>query len=197
MRHLGLWCTLGLLAVVLAAGCATTKSAAVTAPGKDEYEATLRALVKERVAEANRDQDSARKRVVKQHPFYLKEYSVYEDPGSDFEVVMRPQEARTRPFMADVKLTKTRYSTRIQKKAKLAKADEAFFRATGQETLTFELRNSDWKQVGSLFVAEKTEENVNGEWVPRREEVKRVFREEEDTDGWWIWRKIKKWVGRD
>ncbi len=197
MRHTRFWCALGVLAIAIAAGCATTKPPAAAASGKDEYEARLRGQVQQQVAEVNRDQESAKNRVVKRHPFYLKEYSVYSEPSAELEVIMRPQEARTRPFLADVKLAKTLYATRLQKRAKDAKADTAFFRDTGMETLTFELRNGDWKQVGSLFVADKSEEYVNGEWMPRREEVKRVFREEEDTEGWWIWRKVKKWVGRD
>ena len=52
---------------------------------------------------------------------------------------------------------------------------------TGEETLTFEYRNGRWVRIGSLFVAEKTEENVNGEWVPLQEEVERTVAAEEDA----------------
>jgi hypothetical protein len=180
----------------LAAGCATKKQAAGAAASTEDQETQLRALVQKQAAEANQDEKSGQTRLVRRYPYYLKEYSVYKTPLENFDVVMRPQESRTRPFRADVKLEKTRYSTRLHRKANEARADNAFFRDAGQETLTYELRSSKWQLAGSLFVSEKTEEYVNGEWVPRRAEVRRTFSEDEDTEGWWLWRKVKGWLGR-
>jgi len=179
-------------------GCVTSKPAQPPAEqAAADYSAELRSLVQQSMETANRDQERLQKEVVKSHPYYYKEYSVYDDPGQAFEVVMHKTESRMRPYLADVKLTKTRYSTRLARKYKEAKADEAFFRDRGQETLTYQWRNNQWKQVGSLFVTEKSEEFVNGEWVPRRMEIKHLYEEDEETEGWWVWKWIKKFFRRD
>jgi len=187
-----------LLLAVVGAGCATSKPVSGTVPARtSDYEAQLRGMVQQHMAKANQEQDRQKNEVIKRHPYFCKEYSVYDNPGQPFDVVMHKTESRMRPYLADVKLSKTRYATRLVRKAKEAKADTSFFRDMGQETLTYQWRNDQWKKVGSLFVTEKTEELVNGEWVPRREEIKRLYAEEDESEGWWVWNKIKKFFHRD
>ncbi len=90
------------------------------------------------------------------------------------------------PYRAQVKIEKKRFATKMHRKRDEALADSNYFRDTGAETLTFELRNGRWYRAGSIFVAESTEENVNGEWVPAQEEVERtVAAEEENSENWW------------
>lgn len=188
--------TIVLCVMLTGIGCASVKP--VQPPESQaapDYTEQLRGLVQQTMTKANQEQDQLRKDVIKRHPYFFKEYSVYDDPGQPFDVVLHKTESRMRPYLADVKLDKTRYSTRFARRYKDAKADEAFFRDKGQETLTYQWRNKEWKQVGSLFVSEMSEEYVNGEWVPRRVEVKHLY-EEEETEGWWVWTWIKKFFHR-
>ena len=95
-------------------------------------------------------------------------------------------ESRTVPYRASVKVDKQRYATKLHRKREDAVADSNYARDTGKETLTFEMRNGRWYRAGSLFVAEKTEEYINGEWVPAKEEVERtVAAEDEQAGSWW------------
>jgi len=124
-------------------------------------------------------------------PYFFKEYSVYPDGADEFDADIRETESRTAPVVANVTLEKQRFATRLHRKRAEAAADENFLRDTGVETMTFEWRGGQWKRVGTLFVAEKTEEYVNGEWVPPQEEIQRTVAEEE-RPGWWgrTWGKI-------
>jgi hypothetical protein len=77
-----------------------------------------------------------------------------------------------------------RYATRMHRKRDQAQADGNFLRDTGAQTISYELRNGKWWRAGSLFVAEKTEEYVSGEWVPVQEEVQRTVAAEEENANW-------------
>jgi hypothetical protein len=168
---------------------------AVAGDQKAECEAELRKLVSGYIQTAGNNQEQNRSRILRRQPYYLKEYVSYPDGPEAFEVSMQETESRTRPYVADVKADKVRFSTRLHTKRNEAVADEDFLRATGKETLTFELRNGRWTRVGSVFVADKTEQNVGGEWVPLKEEEKLAVESEEER-GWFsrTWGRI---VGRD
>ena len=106
---------------------------------------------------------------------------------------MQERESRSAPLIADVVLAKQRFVTRLHRDRMEAQNDTNFLRDTGTETTTYELRNGGWVRVGSLFVASKSEENVNGEWAPVKETVERtVAAEEEKSQGWFgrTWSKI-------
>lgn len=194
---------IGLLIAVVALGgmsCATKKnrpvSPAVSAPqSAAEYEAQLRSTINKYIDAAGQDKETERAPLVRRRPYYFKAYSIYPSDAAGAEITLQRRESRTRPYIADAKVEKLRYYTEMQKKRKAARQDDHFFRDTGYETLTYEYRNDRWWRVGSMFVPEKAEENVNGEWLPRREEVK-VFLEPEEEDGYWVVRKFKQWFGR-
>lgn len=156
-----------------------------------QYEEQLRALVRRHIETASRSQQEAEADVLHRRPYYYKEYSVYPDGADTFEVDIQETESRTVPYVADVRIAKLRYATRLHRERREAEADTNFLRDTGEETLTFEWRGGAWKRVGALYVAEKTEESVNGEWVTPREEVQRTVASEEEP-GWWgrTWSKI-------
>ncbi|MBP8130139.1 MAG: hypothetical protein KA184_11230 [Candidatus Hydrogenedentes bacterium] len=156
-----------------------------------EREEALNELVRHTIASAQRGQDEARGDIVFRRPYFFKEYSVYPDGADEFDADIRETESRTAPVVANVTLEKQRFATRLHRKRAEAAADENFLRDTGVETMTFEWRGGQWKRVGTLFVAEKTEEYVNGEWVPPQEEIQRTVAEEE-RPGWWgrTWGKI-------
>jgi hypothetical protein len=174
-------------------GAGDAKPVAAQAPVEksQDYEADLRKLVSRDIESAAQNEAADRERLVKKSPYYFKEYAVYPDGPDKIDVVIQETESRTRPYVADVKLDKTRYATVLHRSREDARADENFLRETGKENITFEYRNGAWVRVGSLFVAEKTEENVNGEWVPQREDIKRTVAAEEKK-GWFgrMWSKV-------
>jgi hypothetical protein len=149
---------------------------------KENLDAELRALASKRVNDVGGE--DGRGKVIKRKPYYYKEYAIYPDGSGDMQVDIREQDSRTVPYTAQVKLSKQRFATKLHRKRDEAVADSNFLRDTGTETLTFELRSQRWWRVGSLFVAERTEELVNGEWVPAKEEVERTVAEEEKDGNW-------------
>ncbi len=162
---------------------ALVSDAPVSAVDAASYEAGLHKLVSRQVEAAGLNRAEDQNRIIRRKPYFYKEYAIYTDTSGDIPIEMHESESITRPFLADVRLPKQRFSTRLHRKREEARKDDSFLRDTGMETLTYELRNGRWTRVGSLFVSEKTEEKVNGEWVPRREEVERVVAEEERR-GW-------------
>ncbi len=158
--------------------------AGVEAGAAEDPRATLDTVVQKHLAATAREEDEGQRRLVKRHPYFLKEYDVYPEGAEASDVSVRETESRTAPYVADVKLTKQRFATEMQRKKNEARGDNNFFRETGTETLTFEYRNGRWLKVGSLFVIAEREENVNGEWVPVKEEVDRALAAEQEDKGW-------------
>ncbi len=158
-----------------------------------DYEDALRDLVRNGINAASRSADEQKGRVVKRNPYFFKQYEIYPDGADDMKVVMQETESRSAPYIADVTVAKQRFATRYHRKRAEAEDDMNFLRDTGSETVTYEVRNGRWMRVGSLFVASKSEENVNGEWLPVKETVKRtVASEEEQSVGFFkrMWRKV-------
>lgn len=196
MRNFILWSML--LAVAIAVGCASkgqpsAEGALAASPDSavDDREAELRQLVRRHIESTQRTQSEAQVDLIHRRPYYYKEYGVYPSGPDSFEVDIQESESRSAPYLANVRVEKVRYATRFHRKRNEANADANFLRDTGVETLSYQWRGGAWKRVGALFVAEKTEENVNGEWVPAREEIKRTVEQEEER-GWWgrSWSKI-------
>jgi len=104
-------------------------------------------------------------KVAKRSPYFYRHYDVYPEGATGLTIAMQERDTRSIPYMADVTVAKQVFSTRLHRKRKEAEKDANFLRDTGAETATYELRNSKWTRVGSMFVASKSEENVNGEWV--------------------------------
>ncbi|MCF6284419.1 MAG: hypothetical protein L3K26_04445 [Candidatus Hydrogenedentes bacterium] len=189
-----------LLAVGLASSCATVRSwrggasdkgAAVQAeesmdsnPSASELEASLLRLVQRRAAEVEADSSNNQGRVIRKRPYYFKEYSSYQSEARASDVVLTETESRTAPYIADVKLEKIRHATRLHRSREEARLDNDFLRDTGVETLSYEFRNGHWTRVGSFFLAEKTEEQVNGEWVTVQRMLQRTVAAEEPEKGW-------------
>lgn len=171
-----------LAALLLISGCSTGSKGSsyvdsVFSPTQDEAEQRLREVVREYIEKENND--SGKDTVVKRRPYYFKEYAVFPDGGDGFSIEFREADSRVRPLIAEVKINKIRYSTQMHRKYDRAKEDKTLFRDTGVETLVFELRSGRWVRTGAIFDAEKTEEQINDEWMPRREETQRVIPAEE------------------
>jgi len=159
---------------------------AVQKTAKD-HENELRTLVTGQIDAVAKSGDAGGTQVVKRMPYFYKQYEVYPQGAADLKITMQEKESRSVPYIADVTMSKQRYATRMHRKRGEAEQDRNFLRDTGTETDTYELRNGKWARVGSMFVATKSEENVNGEWLPVDETVKRtVASEEEKAKGGWL-----------
>jgi hypothetical protein len=163
----------------------------VAIASREEAESRLQDTVKKYIMSELRRGAKATPDLLQKRPYFYREYVEYPDGADKFDIQMRDNESRTRPFIAEVKLNKIRFSTRMYRARDRAEEDDNFLRDTGAETLNYELRNGRWHRVGGLFVAAKTEENVAGEWVPRRDETVRVTTGE-SKPGWFkrTWSKI-------
>ena len=161
-----------------------------------DYEAELRKLFRKHIEATARNVEAERQRVIRKKPHFYREYSVYPNDADDFEVLVQKTESLTKPCIADVTVAKLRFATRLHRKRDEARGDSNFLRDTGAEKVTFELRNNKWVRVGSLFVADKTEENVNGEWAPLKEEIQRTVAAEEEKRGSWLKRTWNSITGR-
>lgn len=181
--------------VVLGASCSrfggekstpsTTAAPSDPVTSQTDQEAKLLDAVQSYVRAQGNDASGSGSRLTRKTPYYFKEYSVYPDGADPLDVDVHESDSKTVPYRAQVKLNKQRFATRMHRKRDEAVADSNFLRDTGTETLSFELRGNRWHKVGSLFVAEKTEENLNGEWVPAQEEVERTVSAEEQQESWW------------
>lgn len=163
------------------------------AVSQEGRETELRELARDYINQTGGEE--GRGQVIKRKPYYYKEYAIYPGGAAEMDVDMQESESRTVPYVAQVKVAKQRFATKLHRKRDEAASDSNFLRDTGTETITFELRSQRWVRVGSLFVAERTEEQVNGEWVPAQEEVERTVAEEE-TDGNWFQRAWTSITGR-
>lgn len=166
----------------------------VSGASQSEAEAVLRGIVADHVRAEQRRGGSGDPDLVRKRPYYFREFVEYPGGADGVEIILRENDSRTRPLTGEARLGKVRYSTRMHRKRGDAAADGAFIRDTGVEALNYELRNGRWRRVGSLFVADKTEEYADGQWVPRREETVRV--NPDDKPGWFS-RTFSKITGRD
>ncbi|MCC6144567.1 MAG: hypothetical protein IT368_12240 [Candidatus Hydrogenedentes bacterium] len=177
-----------------AAAAETTEAAAVSVPEASpaDREEQLRQEVRRDIESEMRSRDEDANKVIRREPYFYREYSVYPSGADNLQVTLQEQESRTRPLLADVEVEKQRFSTKLHRKREEASRDVNFIRDTGTETITYELRGGKWVRIGSLYVADKTEEQVNGEWVPLREEVERTVAAEEEV-GWFgrQWNRVK------
>ena len=167
----------------------------VAIASRDEAESRLQSALKSYIHSELMRGEKSKPDLVHKRPYFYREYVEYPDGTDKLDIQLRDNDSRTRPFLAEVKLNKIRFSTRMYRERDRAEEDGNFLRDTGSETLNYELRNGRWHRLGSLFVAAKTEENVAGEWVPRRDETVRVTATE-SKPGWFkrTWSKI---TGKD
>ena len=162
-----------------------------TEPAKVEariegHEARLEATVRNYIKAHAASGSDRTGQLAERKPHYYREYIEYPDGPDAFELTLREIDSRSAPYLADVTLKKQRYATQVHRKKKEARNDPVLFRGTGTETMTYELRNGKWRKLGSLFVADRFEENVNGEWVPVQETVDELMANElvEPERGW-------------
>ena len=181
---------------LLLSGCAMFGGKSQSSPGVSqgpdpaaadeslEYEADLHQTVKSQMRAAGRRLENANTRVVFKKPYYFREYSVYPAADDDYSLEFTEKESRTAPLSAEMIVDKIRFATRMHRKREDARIDNNFLRDTGTETTSYELRNGRWRRLGSLFVADKTEEFVDEEWQPIRETAALPVLEADEPKSW-------------
>lgn len=188
-RYLGI---LALTALIVSAqGCGHKSDRApldpsLTKPAEstgDDRVADLRSEVHKRIEIGLRTVGEDKQRVQFRSPYWYKEYAEYPGGSDTFEVETVATQSRTAPMTATVTLDKIRYSTRLHRERSEAVNDENFLRDTGTERLSYEHQNGRWIFNGGTFVADKSEELVNGAWVAVEETVQRTVAAEEKP-GW-------------
>lgn len=164
---------------------------------REDHEAALEQMVKQRVAATPSTADRHQGRLVRRKPYFYREYVNYPEGPDSLKTLITETESRTAPYIANVKLSKVRYATRFHRKKDQARNDENYFRSTGVETLTYEYRNGKWVLLGSFFNVDETQENVNGEWVPLEAQVQRALAGEDREKKGWFGRTWSRLLRRD
>lgn len=159
------------------------EAAPAEAASGEDPEISLRRVVEREIAAADHQSAADPDKLVRRKPYWMKEYVEYPENANNLQIELQETESRTRPYIADVKVAKTRYSTRLHRERTAAAEDSNFLRDTGEETLTYEFRGGHWVRTGSLFVADTTEEKVAGNWQPVQEEPERAEPEQEQPKG--------------
>lgn len=162
------------------------------AASEAESKSALENVVDDYIAQAQADERNNQDRILRKRPYYFKEYSTYSGSASGADIDMTATDSRTSPYVADVRIDRVRFATRYHRTRDEARRDDNFLRDTGTETLTYELRNGRWTRVGSFFLADATEEQVNGQWVPVQRVLQREVQTEEPEQGWFgrTWTRI-------
>ncbi len=151
-----------------------------------EHEARLRAQVEGALEREQGDSGPGSAEVIARRPYYYREYAEFPSGTTAFDLAFNERDSRTSPYAAEVSYDKVRYSTRLHRSREDARADQNFLRDTGSETVSYEFRSGEWRKIGSLFVADRTEELVNGEWTQVNETVERTIAGEEPSDQGWF-----------
>jgi len=174
------------LIAAIVAGCAST-------PGRDEgpYEAAdlevfqtrLREQVEAEIRRLNRNEGPESVSIQYDKPFYYKVYEEYPGAEDVYTLQFTETESRTTPLTAEFEIEKIRFATDLRKKRTEAQADDEFFRSRGVEQTSYELRNGRWRETGSIFIATRTEQRVDGEWEQVEILPRPVFEVEEERGG--------------
>jgi len=149
-----------------------------------QREAQLRDLVQRRRIQASHAREEAEQTVKRKTPYFFKEYATNPE-SSDIRIEFQQTESRSNPLRASVDVPKVRFTTRLHRSRDDALRDTNFFRDTGRETQEYILRNGRWVSIGNTFVADVSEMQVDGQWVPlQEEEPARETPEADDQGGW-------------
>jgi hypothetical protein len=175
------------MASVALNGCASNgdRESDISVPEADEREAQLRSLVAEDVARDRGSQGEGSARLLFSKPYYYKEYWVFPSEEPVYSADFTAKESVSIPLTAEVEVEKTRFATRTHRDRGDARDDNNYLRSTGIEQASYELRHGKWRRVGSLFLAQRTEEQREGQWVQVEEQREIISIEEDDVEGFW------------
>ncbi len=161
-----------------------------------DHRALLENKVRESIGDTPTTADKSRGRLVRRKPYFFKQYFVYPEGIEGAKMEITGTESRSTSYVARIEIPKVRFATRMHRDKDEARDDDDYLRQTGTETITYEFRHGRWQRVGSLFLVSKTEENVNGEWLPLEQEVLHaIAKEEQEKKGWFsrTWSRLTGW----
>ena len=150
-----------------------------------DQEARLRDLVAEQVEEGRANQGEQSARLLFSKPMYYKEYWEYPQSESVFSADFTEKESLSIPLTAETEVEKIRFVTRVTRDRGEARDDTNYLRSTGIEQVSYELRHGEWRRIGSLFVAERTEELRDDGWEQIEERKQVVILDDEEPTSFW------------
>lgn len=153
--------------------------------GAIDYEAQLRELVAEDVDRERQNNGERSARLLYSKPFYYKEYWELPEEELVFSADFTQKESLSIPLTAEAEVEKIRFATRASRAKDEVRDDDNYLRSTGIEQVSYELRHGTWRRVGSLFLAERTEEMRDGDWVQVEDRKQVVVLDEDEAQGFW------------
>jgi hypothetical protein len=187
MTRLGI--AFGVICVVGVIGGCATRGGSDVAIASDvqpvDEEARLRAILADDIEKTRARESERSARLLFSKPFYYKEYWEFPAEESIFSADFTETESLSIPLTAEAEVERIRYATRATRNKSEARADENFLRSTGIQQISYELRHGQWRRVGSLFLADRTEEFRDGQWVQIDERKPIVVLEDDEKQGFW------------
>lgn len=155
-------------------------------------EAALHEVVRARIGREGELDPARDANLVDARPYWYRELVVYPDGPEAYTLEMRETTSKTIPYTGHVELRQIRYATKLHRSRSKAAQDTNFYRSFGTKFLTYRYSNGEWREEGSMFVAERKEEKVGGEWVLVRKEDEAPLTTQEPEPGWLgqLWQNI-------
>jgi len=173
-----------LLSSCVLVGCASGGKKEIAPLGDaPDPEEQLRSLVARELEAERNDQGEQSARLLFSKPVYYKEYWEYPSENSIFSADFTEKESLSVPMTAETEVEKVRFATRTHRDKGEARADDDYLRSTGIEQVSYEFRHGEWRRIGSLFLADKTEELRDGGWQQIEERKQVVVLDDEEPRG--------------
>ena len=195
--RIGLVCLL----VAVLPGCAIfsggkSKSKAMSSDvvvDQSQHDKQLRTLIDRHLKDSSQYNSAANAQLLFRKPYHYREYVEYPNGIDSYSIDISKTEYKGTPYIAKARLEKNRYVTDLEKKKSKARKDSEFNFATGTQTLSYELRHGQWRETGSVFVAQESQAKSSSvEKSPAvTEEVEESQSEEESSSG--LLNKLKFW----
>ncbi|MFP6582292.1 MAG: hypothetical protein VCD00_07020 [Candidatus Hydrogenedentota bacterium] len=149
-----------------------------------ERDAKLRELIDRSLRDAQRADTPGAAELVFRRPYYYREYVNYSDGVEEYDVETIASDSRITPYTAQVRLNKERFTTRFDKKKDRARSNSNFYASRGHETRSYELRHGRWRETGTLFIAEETDDTLKRD-TPEFDEVLLGGGASDESKGFW------------
>jgi len=142
------------------------EAAGLTFDEAESYESRLRKIVEKTIAIEMRNKQETAAKVQRARPYYFRAYSEYPAGEDGYTVETFETDSVIRPMRGSAEVRKVRYSTRLHRSRDAARDDNDLRRTPGVETVSYEVRNGEWVRLGSTFVGDATEQQIEGRWEP-------------------------------
>lgn len=161
-----------------------------TVVSDSERDAKLRELVDRSLRDAQRADTPESADLIFRRPYYYREYVNYPGGVEEYALETVASDSRITPYTAQVRLNKERFTTRFDKKKDRVRSNSSFYASRGHETRSYELRHGRWRETGTLFIAEETDDTLKKD-TPEFDEVLLGGDASKEKKG--LWRRIIFW----